>query len=88
MARRKAEEDALARTAAERFVGEALEALGLVDAAPAGPTELGRALLGQVAKYVEFERGESTDPDRQKVAMRRMVITTPWEVDPEAVAQQ
>lgn len=89
MAKRKAEEDVLARTAAERELGEILIDQGFapIESDP-DPAEMGRRALSVFAKAVQFETGESTDPDRQKVAMRRVVITGPWEVDPEAVAKQ
>lgn len=81
---RKTQEDVLARTAAERYVGDQMEAAGLIDSSASEPAEAGRQLLAQVAKTVEFERGLSRDPDRKEVPMRRMVITTGWEVDPDA----
>lgn len=82
---RKAQEDALARTEAERLVGGQLEDLNLIDNGEVEPTEAGRQLLSQVAKTVEFERGTSRDPDRNTVPMRRLVITTGWVVDPDAL---
>lgn len=83
---RKATEDALARTAAERFVGEELVDCQIVEELD-GIEPAGR-LLGQVAKTVEFERGTSKDPDKNTVPMRRLVITGPWEVDPDGLKTQ
>lgn len=82
---RKAQEDVLARTEAERFIGDELEATGLIDSSANEPTEAGKRLLDQVAKAVEFERGTSKDPDRNTVPMRRLVITGPWTVDPDGL---
>jgi hypothetical protein len=84
MATRKATEDVLARTEAERAVGDELEALGLIDSALNEPTEAGRKLLDQIGMYVQFETGDSKDPDKNIVPMRRIVITGPWRVDPQA----
>lgn len=85
MAKRKVEDDVLARGAAEREIGEALIAEGIASETDV-PAELGRRVLGRTAQAVQFEIGESTDPDRRKVAMRRLVITGPWMVDPTAAA--
>lgn len=79
---RKAQEDVLARTEAERFVGDAMEAAGIIDSTVMEPAETGRLLLDHVAAAVEFETGISKDPERKPVAMRRLVITGPWVVDP------
>lgn len=83
---RKAQDDPMARTEAERFVGDALEATELIDSTVVEPTTGGKILLDQVAKAVEFERGTSKDPDRNTVPMRRLVITGPWMVDPDGIA--
>lgn len=87
MATRKVTDDALARTAAERAIGEILIDEGFVpiEASPE-PGEMGRRVLGVLAKAVQFETGESKDPDRQVVPMRRLVITGVWEVDPDALS--
>lgn len=82
---RKATEDVLARTEAERQIGDALEALGLIDSSTHEPTEAGLKLLGIIGKAVEFERGTSKDPDKEVVPMRRIVITGPWQVDMDAI---
>jgi hypothetical protein len=82
---RKATEDVLARTEAERYVGDELKALELINSSTQEPTDAGRQLLGQIAKTVEFETGTSKDPDRNVVPMRRLVITTGWTVDPNGV---
>jgi hypothetical protein len=84
---RKANEDVLARTEAERLVGDEMEALGLIDSSANEPVDAGRRLLNQIGKTVEFETGTSKDPDRNAVAMRRLVITTPWEVDPNGTSK-
>lgn len=84
---RKATEDVLARTEAERQIGDVLESEGLIDSSTHEPTEVGRAVLNALGKAVEFETGTSKDPDRNAVAMRRLVITTAWEVDPNGVAK-
>jgi hypothetical protein len=84
---RKANEDVLARTEAERQIGDVLEREGLIDSSTHEPTEVGRKVLNALAKTVEFETGTSKDPDRQAVAMRRLVITTAWEVDPNGTSK-
>jgi hypothetical protein len=84
---RKATEDVLARTEAERQIGDVLEREGLIDGSTHEPTEVGRAVLNALGRFVEFETGTSKDPDRQAVAMRRLVTTGPWEVDPNGVAK-
>lgn len=85
MATRKTQDDALARTEAERWVGEELESTGLIDSDTDEPTVAGRTLLNQIAKTVEYERGTSKDPDRNEVPMKRLVITTNWVVDGAAL---
>lgn len=84
---RKATEDVLARTEAERQIGDVLEAEGLIDSSTYELAAAGRAVLNALGRFVEFETGTSKDPDRQAVAMRRLVITTAWEVDPNGVAK-
>jgi hypothetical protein len=86
MATRKVEDDVMARTEAERVIGDALAEAGLTDAGDSA-TEEGRTVLGLIAKAVQFEKGESKDPDRHVVGMRRLVITGPWTVDPDAVGK-
>lgn len=81
---RKAQDDAMARTLAEREIGNALEGEGLIDSNTHEPTAAGNLLLGQFASAVEFERGTGRTPDGQKVAQRRIVITGAWMVDPDA----
>lgn len=84
---RKANEDVLARTEAERQIGDVLEREGLIDSSAYEPIAAGRAVLNALGKAVEFETGTSKDPDRNAVAMRRLVITTPWEVDPNGTSK-
>jgi hypothetical protein len=86
MATRKATEDVMARTEAERILAEEMSAVGV-----AGDEEVlaaAREVLGQLAETVEYERGTSVDPDRKKVPMRRLVTTGPWLIDPDAVNKQ
>ncbi len=86
MATRKTQDDPMARTEAERGLAAELLNCGVVDGADL-PVSAASAVLGQIGKTVEFERGASTDPDRQKVRMRRLVITGPWFVDPDQSGQ-
>lgn len=81
---RKAQEDVLARSEAERVVGDEMEAVGLIGGDTL-PAEAGRLLLNRVAKAVEFEHGTSKDPDKNTVPMRRLVITGPWVVNPDGL---
>jgi hypothetical protein len=87
MATRKAEEDVLARTEAERKIGEELQSLGLIDDTTNETAGLARELLNVLAKAVQFETGTSKDPDRNEVPMRRLVLTFNWEVDPSRVGK-
>ena len=84
---RKAQDDLMARTEAERVVGDELEATGLINSEVHEPTAVGKTLLDRMAKTVEFETGTSKDPDRNTVPMRRLVITGPWTVDPDGIAK-
>jgi hypothetical protein len=84
---RRTNEDVLARTEAERQIGDVLEREGLIDSSTHEPTAVGRTVLNALAKAVEFETGTSKDPDRNAVAMRRLVITTAWEVDPNGTSK-
>lgn len=79
MAIRKNTEDIMARTKAVTDLTDKLD-----DMLPEveSVAEAGRDLLNQIAVTVEFEYGVSTDPSRNKVNMRRLVITGDWEVDP------
>lgn len=81
MAIRKATEDVLARTQAEREVVQKLEAEGLFAGTGDGPVTTGQTLLSEFPT-VEFETGVSRMPGGEKVAVRRLVITGPWVVDP------
>jgi hypothetical protein len=85
MARRKATDDVMARTEAERVLGNEMEATGTIDSTNIEPAEAGRRVLDQVAAAVEFETGVSKDPDGKQVPMRRLVITGPWTVDPDGL---
>lgn len=78
---RKAQDDALARTEAERVIGDELESSGVIDSNTHEPTEAGRRILAQIAKAVEFETITKRVGD-EEIALRRLVITGPWEVDP------
>lgn len=80
MAIRKNTEDIMARTKAVTDLTDKLDnMLPEVESV----AEAGRDLLNQIGDTVEFEYGVSTDPNRNKVNMRRLVITGPWEVDPD-----
>lgn len=72
---RKAQDDAMARTAAERVVGDVVAPStdGQVD-------ELARTVLGEF-EAVQFETAVSKVGGKP-IALRRLVITGPWEVDP------
>jgi hypothetical protein len=59
----------------------------VIDSSTHEPTEVGRKVQNALFKTVEFETGTSKDPDRQAVAMRRLVITTAWEVDPDGIGK-
>lgn len=75
---RKAQENALARTVAENKLCEML-AIGDVNVG-----EIDRAAVKQVLgefKAVEFETITKRVGD-EEIALRRLVITGPWEVDP------
>lgn len=78
---RKAQEDPLARTVAEHHLGDALEASGLIDSTAYEPTEVGRATLKDFAEAVQFETATSRVAGKD-IRLRRLVITGPWEVDP------
>lgn len=88
MAKRKVEDDVMARTAAERAIGDVMEATGVIDSSTNEPTEAGRLVLGELARAVQFEKATSKDPDGVVVPQRRIVITGPWEVDPDALKEQ
>ena len=79
---RKAQEDAVARTVAEKKVGDLLAADGNVGphASIEQATTVAREVLGEF-KAVEFETITKRVGD-EEIALRRLVITGPWEVDP------
>lgn len=77
---RRALDDVLARTEAERVVGDELEATGLINSSTHEPTAAGKALLDSF-KAVEFEKASRKVGD-EELRLRRLVITGPWEVDP------
>jgi hypothetical protein len=77
---RKAQDDVMARTDAERSVGDELEATGLINSSANEPAEAGRVLLGMF-KAIEFETTSRKVGD-EELRLRRLVITGPWEVDP------
>lgn len=80
---RKAQENALARTVAENKLCEML-AIGDVNVG-----EIDRAAVKQVLgefKAVEFETITKRVGD-EEIALRRLVITGPWEVDPSGVGK-
>lgn len=78
---RKTQDDVMARSVAESQMADLL-----TDQCGVAPDdhEAAKALVGHF-KAVEFERGTSKDPDKQVVPMRRVVLTGPWEVDPDGV---
>lgn len=78
---RKAQDDVMARTAAERLLGDRMEAEGLIDSSAIEPTEAGNRLLAEI-EAVEFEQTVSKVRGGIEVPLRRLVITTNWEVDP------
>lgn len=75
---RKAQDDAMARAAAESKVADLL-----TDQAGAAPDDRTAvtAILGEF-KAVEFETTTRKVGD-EEIHLRRLVITGPWEVDPE-----
>jgi hypothetical protein len=84
MAMRKAQDDAMARTQAERDLGDLFASNGHSVGSYDEDVTAARGLLSNFPA-VEFERGTGRTPDGQKVAQRRVVITGPWVVDPDAV---
>lgn len=78
---RKAQDDVMARGAAERMLSDLIDEDTV---SREGALQMAKDLVGEF-KAVEFERGTSKDPDKQIVPMRRVVLTGPWEVDPDAV---
>ena len=76
---RKAQDDVMARSAAETRVAD------LLASTPEGPAGDGglsvRQVLGEF-KAVEFETTTRKVGD-EEVKLRRLVITGPWEVDPD-----
>jgi len=79
---RKAQDDAMARTQAERDLGELLTSASSEEDFERAQ-QVARETLGAFPA-VEFERGTGRTPDGQKIEQRRVVITGPWVVDPEA----
>jgi hypothetical protein len=77
---RKAQDNAMARTATETKLADLLAASG-----PEGPAGDGglsvRQVLGEF-KAVEFETTTRKVGD-DEIHLRRLVITGPWEVDPD-----
>lgn len=84
---RKAQDDVMARGAAERLIADYLDLEDAMTPFADGGAGNVRGLVGEF-KAVEFERGTSKDPDKQVVPMRRVVLTGPWEVDPDGVANR
>jgi hypothetical protein len=82
---RKATEDVLARTEAERQIGDKLEAHGLIDSVRNEPTEVGRAVVDGF-RAAEFEKTIRRVGD-EDIHLRRLVITGPWEVDPNGTSK-
>jgi F0F1-type ATP synthase gamma subunit len=81
-------DDALARTAAERQVTDALidnEAIGAV--VGTSDTGVARRVLEQVAKTVNFETAISKVKG-QEIGLRRLVMVGEWEVDPGAKVRE
>lgn len=74
---RNAQDDPMARTAAERKIGDLL-----TDQTGLAQTDLGAAtaILGEF-EAVEFETTISKVRGGQEIPVRRLVITGPWEVD-------
>jgi hypothetical protein len=77
---RKAQDDAVARTAAENVVRDLTHYVN----EPVG--DLGKDIVGAF-KAVEFETISKKVGD-EEIPLRRLVITGPWEVDPNGVASK
>lgn len=74
---RKPTEDAIARTVAENRVADLLtEQTGVAEK----DMDVARAVLGEFSA-VEFET-TGRDVQGERINLRRLVITGPWEVDP------
>lgn len=73
---RKAEDNVLARTAAERVIGDLI--------APSTDGEVDGLAKGVVGAFetVEFETAVSKVRGGSEVHLRRLVLTSAWEVDP------
>lgn len=80
---RRTQDDAMARTAVEREIGDVLEREGLIDSAANEPTAVGKAVV-DTFPAVEFETVTKT-VGPEKIALRRAVLTGAWEVDPQGV---
>lgn len=80
---RKAQDDVMARGFAEHKVGDILESRGLVDSVDHEPVQTGRQVVGEF-EAVEFERSVTKVRGGGEVALRRVVLTGKWEVDPDA----
>lgn len=79
---RKATDDVMARTAAESKLADLLDSTGMpIGNSEGGPTIVARELLAEF-KAVEFETTSKKVGD-ETINLRRLVITGPWEVDPD-----
>ena len=81
---RKATEDVLARTEAERMVAD--NALVPGEQGAENEMEAARRIVG-VFEAVEFETAVSKVRGGQEINVRRLVLTSSWEVDPNGVAK-
>jgi hypothetical protein len=80
---RKANEDPIARTVAEHELADTLGRTGMpIGNSEGGPMSASKELVGAF-KAVEFETTSRKVGD-DEVKLRRLVITGPWEVDPNA----
>lgn len=77
---RKAQDDPIARTAAENQLGDALDAA--VGDTSGDTMAMARELLGEF-KAVEFET-TVRKVGTEQIHLRRLVLTGAWEVDPNA----
>lgn len=82
---RKTQDDAVARTVAENQLGDLLAEDGYTTGGRDQAVSVANSMLAQFADAVEFETAVSKVRGGQEIPVRRLVITTAWEVNPNAV---
>lgn len=81
---RKTKNDALARTEAEREIGDLLMGAPIGAYADSGDARRDAEFVVSSFKAAEFETVTRKVGD-EEIALRRVVMTGPWMVDPTAV---